>query len=73
MKLRIADEEAIRTPSSIFTQRTTLFFDALGLPRGFLNNDPEIWHPNKDFVAVRNIVKKLKVINDTAERGVALI
>ena len=39
---------------------------------GFLNKDPEIWHQNKDFTAARNIVKKLKVIPDTAERGVSL-
>ena len=73
LKLRIGDHEAIRTPSSFVTQRTTLFFDALGLPRGFLNKDPQIWHQDKDFTAARNIVKKLKVINDTAERRVAFI
>ena len=43
LKLRIGDHEAIRTPSSFVTQRTTLFFGALGLPRGFLNKDPQIW------------------------------
>ena len=73
LKLRIGDHEAIRTPSSFVTQRTTLFFDALGLPRGFLNKDPQIWHQDKDFTAARNIVRKLKVIYDTAERKVAFI
>ena len=40
VKLQISDNESIRTPSSFLTQRAKLFFDALGLPRGFLNKDP---------------------------------
>ena len=73
VKLQVGDHEAIRTLSSFGTQSTELFFDALRLTRGFLNKDPEIWHQDKDFTAARNIVKKLKVIYDTAERGVSLI
>jgi hypothetical protein len=48
-------------------------FTTLGLPAGFLAEDPESWTTRDDFKAAEAIVKTLAVTNDNAERGVALI
>ena len=34
---------------------------------------PQRWKENEDFIEAKKIVRSLKVINDTAERGVQLI
>lgn len=48
-------------------------FEMLGLPSGFLAEDPETWNSRDDYKAAAAIVKALAVTNDHAERGVALI
>ena len=45
----------------------------LGLPDGFLGEDPDMWTDRDDFKAAQAIVNSLAVTNDHAERGVALI
>ncbi|XP_025424087.1 uncharacterized protein LOC112693307 [Sipha flava] len=57
-----------------FVSKNTLkFFTALDIPQNFLNQHPSTWGSNKDFVDGRKRVQNLKVINDAAERGIALI
>ena len=48
-------------------------FAMLGLPVGFLSEDPDSWNSRDDFKAADAIVKTLAVTNDHAERGVAII
>ena len=48
-------------------------FTTLGLPEGFLAEDPESWTTRDDFKAAEALIKTLAVTNDNAERGVALI
>ena len=55
------------------TKNTKLFFSILGLPISFLEISPKIWAENVDFKDAEQIVWSLKVVNDTAERGVKLI
>lgn len=54
------------TPNSLF------IFEQFNLPYGFLNTEPNTWESNLDYQQCLNTFKKLKVVNDTAERGVAL-
>ena len=39
----------------------------------FLNKDPSLWEEDTEFIKSRDQIKKLKVINDVAERGILLI
>ena len=60
-------------PSTFVTEQTKQFFDGLRLPQSSLCKDPEVWHEDADYIAAEKIVSGQKVVNDTAERGVALI
>uniref|UniRef100_H3AY42 Uncharacterized protein n=1 Tax=Latimeria chalumnae TaxID=7897 RepID=H3AY42_LATCH len=73
IKLQLSDLGVTRKPSAFITQQTKGFFNALGLPKGFLHKDPEVWLQDSDYEAAQKIVKGLKVVNDTAEKDVALI
>ena len=42
-------------------------------PNGFLQKDPLEWEDDNSFQIGLEIIKKLKVLNDTAERGVKLM
>ena len=55
------------------TRNTKKFFDMLNLPNDFLEEDPDTWNSLPSFVEAHNVVAKLWVTNDTAERGVALM
>ena len=52
---------------------TNAFFTFLSLPESFLQTQPETWKENEEFKRAEKIVHSLKVVNDTAERGVKLI
>ncbi|KAK3921457.1 Receptor-like protein 1, partial [Frankliniella fusca] len=59
---------------SDFVSTTTLnFFDVMKLDKSFLNEDPEKWPENPKYQENRAIIKALHVVNDIAERGVALV
>lgn len=49
------------------------FFQILGISSSFLKKDIETWNEDSDYVAAKNIVHSLRVVNDIAERGVALM
>jgi hypothetical protein len=55
------------------TKNTRNFFRILSLPDSFLETDPDTWDTNPDYLLAENVVKELRVVNDTAERGVALM
>lgn len=55
------------------TVNTISFFTILGLDHDFLDLDPDQWPDNDNYVSARNIVRSMKVTNDVAERGVALM
>ena len=42
------------------------------IPQHFLTN-PDTWESDNDYIAGQQKVRSLKVVNDAAERGVALI
>lgn len=49
------------------------FFDIFEIKKGFLHIDPQEWPLNADYNEGLDIVRKLKVVNDTAERAVKLV
>lgn len=61
------------------SNNTYLFFETIlnqditGVNKSFLKDDPVTWSESEDYVAASKIVKSLLVVNDIAERGIALI
>lgn len=49
------------------------FFKQFNISTNFLNSDHDTWNEDADFIKGQRIVKSLRVVNDTAERGVKLI
>ena len=45
----------------------------LAIPDSFLATDPDTWLSNSDYTVVKDIVREFRAVNDTAERGVALM
>ena len=57
-----------------FTSKNTInFFNMLSLPQDFLQLPATQWKVNEEYQKARTSVMKLSVINDHAERGVALV
>lgn len=58
---------------------TYFFFDTvlnerlLGINREFLTADPSTWDTNENYITAKEVVSNLKIVNDIAERGIALI
>ena len=55
-----------------FTNKSLLFFDRLKISTEFLKIYQETWELSDDYKTTSEIVNHLKVVNDNAERGVAL-
>lgn len=49
-----------------------LFFSVLKIDTAFLSEDVEKWEQSESFLAAKTTVASLKVVNDSAERGIAL-
>ena len=62
-----------KTLPDFVSKRSRNLFSILGMPDGFLAEDPESWNRRDDFKVAETIVKSQTVTNDHAERGVALI
>ena len=56
-----------------FTKSTIRLLRSLAIDSSFLEIDPDFWNENDAFQQGKYKVKNLKVTNDAAERGVALI
>jgi hypothetical protein len=59
--------------SDFVSQHTRQLFTALDIPQHFLTISPNLWDSNKEYIIGLQRVRSLKVVNDAAERGVALI
>lgn len=55
------------------TPATLRFFERFKIDTDFLMTDPDEWQRNENFVRANRIVRNLKVVNDSAERGVKLM
>ena len=59
--------------SDFVTPQSTYLFTVLGLePNDFLGHDPMYWPEIASYNAAKKTIESLKVVNDVAERGVAL-
>ena len=61
------------TIPDFITCNTRRFFTSIGSSGEFLNVDPSTWNTNVNFMEALQRAKSLKVTNDFAERGVALM
>ena len=59
--------------SDFVTKATRRFFNLLNLSDEILDIDPACWMNNDVYRASQAVVDSVKVVNDLAERGVALI
>ncbi|GBN35816.1 hypothetical protein AVEN_136995-1 [Araneus ventricosus] len=55
------------------TKRSALLFNRMSLPDTFLHVDPQIWEHQEDYCKALKIIEGIPVVNDHAERGIALI
>lgn len=59
--------------SDFVSQHTRKLFTALNIPQDFLTTNPDTWATDNNYIVGQKKVASLKVVNDAAERGVALI
>ncbi|KAG0724840.1 hypothetical protein GWK47_039783 [Chionoecetes opilio] len=59
--------------SSFVTSKTRSFFQKLDMDEGFLAKDPALWEEDDRFKDARKRALGLRVVNDAAERGIALV
>lgn len=74
-RIVVVDVENIRDKNleDFVTSNTKRFFSITGMSSDFLKKKVEDWINDKEYINSKEIVTKLKVVNDTAERGVSLI
>lgn len=73
LKVRDLSTFVSKKLSDFITSNSIKFFDRLNVSKSFLVIDPSKWHDHEDFKNAVEIVRKLKVVNDIAERGVKLM
>jgi hypothetical protein len=66
---RMAD----KTLADFVTSTSRRFFQLLGIPADFLAIDSEQWDNRDDFLSASAVARSLTVVNDSAERAVALM
>lgn len=62
-----------KTVANFVTSSSLFFFEKLSLQSSFLEVDPAEWSSRDDFKMASKYVKSMNVVNDNAERAVALI
>jgi hypothetical protein len=55
------------------TAKTKNFFKRFNISQDFLSKNPAEWNDDPQYRETKEMLKKLKVVNDTAERGVQLM
>ncbi|XP_044596697.1 uncharacterized protein LOC123273359 [Cotesia glomerata] len=64
---------AIKTRESNASNSKKFIVKDYQLPYQFMDKDPELWAFDQDYLHCKSVFSDLKVVNDLAERGVALI
>lgn len=57
----------------LITYKSIKLFDRFDIQTNFLSLDPIYWEENEEYKKGKQIVRSLKVVNDTAERHVKLM
>ena len=68
-------KEAIiaKTVANFVSSASTRIFETFGVSINFLENDPTQWDDDSSFQSSQQVLSGISVVNDFAERGVALI
>jgi len=61
------------TLDNLVTNNSMNLFRLLNLSTEFLSTDPDMWEEQESYAVAKRRLATLKVVNDTTERGVALI
>ena len=56
----------------LVTPESYKFFDILGLDCSWLEKNPDKWEEDESYLVAKEFVTTVKVVNDTAERGVKM-
>jgi len=62
-----------KTVADFVNHKSIDFFNILKIPTEYLKSDTEEWENMPDYQLGLSVVRNMKVVNDFAERGVALI
>lgn len=54
-------------------ENTIRFFQRFNINTEFLSKDPSVWYSDENYCKARDMLQKLQVVNDHAERGVKLM
>ncbi|CAH0392636.1 unnamed protein product [Bemisia tabaci] len=71
-KLQSAEDISGKDVSNFISCSSYKLFERFHLSSNFLKEDSSTWLENPQYLKNREIVKKIKVVIDTAERGVNL-
>ncbi|XP_050066221.1 uncharacterized protein LOC126555325 [Aphis gossypii] len=55
------------------SENSLKLFTRFGIDTSFLQYDPKSWDNHISFVNGKELIKSIKIVNDTAERGVKLM
>lgn len=73
IRVQISEDIYDLDMSEFITKGLIVLFDSLNLSCDFLDMDPLLWNTNKNYINCLKFFRELKVVNDMAERAVALI
>lgn len=57
----------------LFSKNTVKLLKRFGVSTDFLQSDPSMWNNLDDYKKGKDIIKRLKIVNDCAERGIKLV
>lgn len=73
-RVQVAEQSPLSKELSDFvSSNTQQLFVALNVYQDFLMHHPSEWEHDMNYLKAKNKVSQLKVVNDTAERGIAVI
>jgi hypothetical protein len=74
-KYMMEEDEDIgnKTLADFVTSSRMMFFEKLRLDHSFLEVDPMNWATRNDYQTVKKYLNKMYIVNDNAERAVALM
>jgi hypothetical protein len=62
-----------KNPADFVPQKTHRFFSITSISSAFLSKDVDLWSADEDYRATKKTISGMRVTNDIAERGVALM
>lgn len=73
-RVRVDPDVVLKKNLSDFVSSKSLrFFELLNIPTDFLQKDVKEWEEDDSYMSGKAVVRSLRVVNDVAERGVALM